>query len=67
MISQPVPQAPVFSKLKKVGTKAREDLQRINNPKTSHGKAAMFAKGGFVKAADGIASKGKTKAKQIKM
>ena len=30
-------------------------------------KGKPFAKGGFVKAADGVASKGKTKAKQVKM
>jgi hypothetical protein len=37
-----------------------------------HGKSGMekpskYANGGYVRAADGIASKGKTKAKQIKM
>ena len=31
------------------------------------GKASCYASGGYVRAADGIASKGKTKAKQIKM
>lgn len=37
-----------------------------------HGKSGMdkmtkYANGGYVRAADGVASKGKTKAKQIKM
>ena len=31
------------------------------------GKAKAYASGGFVRAADGIAQRGKTKAKQIKM
>lgn len=94
---------------KKFGSKSRPDLQRINKPKTLHGKSALFseggpmkeskammkkeigfmkakgapksmikhemkeagmkkmASGGFVRAADGVASKGKTKAKQITM
>ena len=88
---------------------SRPDLQRVNKPKTLHGKSALFseggpmkeskammkkeigfmkakgapksmikhemkeagmkkmASGGFVRAADGVASKGKTKAKQITM
>lgn len=33
----------------------------------SEAKGKPFAKGGFTRAADGIASKGKTKAKQIRM
>lgn len=94
---------------RKFGTGSRPDLQRINKPKTLHGKSALFSKGGdmkeskammkkeigfmkakgapksmikhemkeagmkkmasggFVRAADGVASKGKTKAKQITM
>ena len=31
------------------------------------GGTAKYAQGGFTRAADGVASKGKTKAKQIKM
>lgn len=94
---------------------SRPDLQRVNKPKTHHGKTALLseggpmkeskammkkevgfmkakgapksmikhemkeagmkkgggvkkmASGGFVRAADGVASKGKTKAKQIAM
>lgn len=93
---------------------SRPDLQRVNKPKTLHGKSALFseggpmkeskammkkeigfmkakgapksmikhemkeagmkkggtakyASGGFVRQADGVASKGKTKAKQITM
>jgi len=33
----------------------------------NHGGMTKMASGGFVRSADGIASKGKTKAKQIKM
>jgi hypothetical protein len=58
---------PAIGQTKKSGNKSRPDLQRLNNPKTRHGKAAMFSQGGFVRSADGIASKGKTKAKQVKM
>jgi hypothetical protein len=99
---------------RKFGDKSRPDLQRINKPKTLHGKSALFSEGGpmkeskammkkeigfmkakgapksmikhemkeagmkkggaakyagggFVRSADGVASKGKTKAKQITM
>lgn len=94
---------------RKFGDGSRPDLQRINKPKTQHGKSALYSKGGemkeskammkkevgfmkakgapksmikhemkeagmkkmasggFVRAADGVASKGKTKAKQIAM
>lgn len=31
------------------GTKSRADLQKINSPKTLHGKSALMAKGGEVK------------------
>jgi hypothetical protein len=30
-------------------------------------KGAKYANGGFVRSADGVAKKGKTKAKQVKM
>ena len=36
-------------------------------PMMNKGGMTKMASGGFVRAADGIASKGKTKAKQIKM
>jgi hypothetical protein len=92
---------------KTFGGQSRADLQKINNPKTEHGKSAFFnkggvmkesqamvkkevgfmkakgapksmikheqaevkkmASGGFLRKADGIASKGKTQAKQIVM
>jgi hypothetical protein len=58
---------PPIAQMKKPGGKPRPDLQRLNNPKTRHGKSAMFSQGGFVSSADGVASKGKTKAKQVKM
>ena len=72
----------------KFGTGSRVDRQKINKPKTRHGKMALFSKGGDmakckkmaaggetsmgkVKTAapskDGIAQKGKTKGKIIKM
>jgi hypothetical protein len=88
------------------GAGERPDLQRVNKPKTRHGKSTLFkeggevkeskammkkeigfmkakgapksmikhemkeakmASGGFVRSADGVASKGKTKAKQVTM
>jgi len=67
MFMAPPPQALEVAKMKKSGNRSRPDLQKLNNPKTRHGKAAMFSQGGFVRSADGIASKGKTKAKQVKM
>ena len=67
--------------------KTRADRQVANQPKTNHGQAALFKKGGQVMAKstdagnstkmqkvqtaapskDGVASKGKTKGKQIVM
>lgn len=89
--------------------KTREDLQKVNKPKTDHGKSALFNKGGamkedmamdkkqdvsmmkkaigqhdtqmhggkktklalkgggYVKAADGCATRGKTKGTMVKM
>ena len=90
------------------GGVSRADIQKVNKPKTEHGKSAFFnkggdtmaskmnpgfmammakkkagakaempmkkggtakkmASGGFTRSADGIASKGKTKAKQVRM
>ena len=71
------------------GAGSRPDRQKINNPKTAHGKSALFKEGGrmatkkmasggittakmgAVKTAapsrDGVATKGKTKGKEIKM
>lgn len=71
--------------------KGRPDRQKINEPKTQHGKMDLFNKGGTVMSKcgmkkggpvlgesmgkvktaapskDGVAQKGKTKGKQIKM
>lgn len=41
--------------------------QYAKGEKSEESKMKKMATGGFVRAADGIASKGKTKAKQIKM
>ena len=71
------------------GAERRPDRQKINNPKTAHGKSALFKEGGrmatkkmasggittakmgAVKTAapsrDGLATKGKTKGKEVKM
>ena len=71
------------------GAESRPDRQKINNPKTAHGKSALFKEGGrmatkkmasggittakmgTVKTAapsrDGVATKGKTKGKEVKM
>ena len=34
------------------GTGERADLQKVNKPKTLHGKSTLFAKGGEVKGTD---------------
>ena len=91
---------------KTFGSQSRADLQKLNIPKTDHGKSAFFNKGGpmkeskamvkkevgfmkakgapksmikheeaemkmaaggFLRKADGVASKGKTQAKKITM
>lgn len=50
----------------KPGMSTAKDGMKKPTPMASP-KMPAFAKGGFVKSADGIASKGKTKAKQIAM
>ena len=69
------------------GPETRADRQKINNPKTLHGKSALFKEGGQIMATknkaittakmgavktaapsrDGLAVKGKTKGKEVKM
>jgi len=63
------------------GGRTRPDVQKVNKPKTDHGKSAFFNKGGDTmakmnpgfmammakKKEDGIAEKGKTKGKMIGM
>ena len=69
------------------GGVSRADIQKVNKPKTDHGKMAFFKEGGSIMATknngittakmgkvrtaapskDGVASKGKTKGKQIVM
>ena len=51
---------------KKATPMAKTDMAGMMGMK-SGGKAKKMASGGFTRSADGIASKGKTKAKQIKM
>jgi len=71
----------------KGGTRERPDLQKVNTPKTLHGKTQLFKQGGRIMAKstdvgnaktmgkvataapskDGVASKGKTKGKQVVM
>ena len=75
------------SKLGTGGVRTRADIQKVNKPKTEHGKMAFFKEGGSTMATknngitkakmgsvrtaapskDGVASKGKTKGKQVKM
>ena len=45
----------------------KKDGAKAEMPMKKGGPAKKMASGGFTRAADGIASKGKTKAKQIKM
>jgi hypothetical protein len=52
-----------FAQFKKAG----KDEEAKGKGKPKMGGMAKYATGGFVRAADGIAQKGKTKAKQIKM
>ena len=89
-VGQEFVQADKGAKFDKAPTKSRADLQKINSPKTLHGKSAFFAKGGQVMATkkssgngitnakmgavktaapsrDGVAVKGKTKGKEVKM
>jgi hypothetical protein len=40
-----------FSKKRK-GTSSRPDLQKINKPKTDHGKSRLFKEGGLMKHSD---------------
>jgi hypothetical protein len=47
----PVGVAKEFSK-KKRGTSSRPDLQKINKPKTDHGKSSLFKEGGIMKHSD---------------
>ena len=68
------------------GSGTRADLQKVNKPKTLHGKTQLFKEGGQIMAKnqgittakmgkvktaapsrDGVAAKGKTKGKQVKM
>jgi hypothetical protein len=42
---------------KKFGSGSRADLQRINKPKTLHGKSALFKEGGTVKESKKMVSK----------
>ena len=48
---------------RKFGTGSRPDRQRINKPKTEHGKSALFSEGGEMKSMKKMASGGITKAK----
>lgn len=89
-VGQEFVQADKGMKFDKAPTKGRADLQKINSPKTLHGKSALFNKGGQVMATkkssgngitnakmgavktaapsrDGVAAKGKTKGKEVKM
>jgi hypothetical protein len=49
------------------GEQTRPDRQTVNKPKTSHGKSALFSKGGHVMATKKMASGGITKAKMGKV
>jgi hypothetical protein len=45
----------------------KEEAKEAGMKMARGGKTKMMASGGFTRAADGVAQKGKTKAKQIKM
>ncbi len=47
--------------------KKKDGMHKMPGGKMMKNSAMKMAGGGFVRAADGVASKGKTKAKQIKM
>jgi hypothetical protein len=51
-VGVPVDVAKEFSQASKIKPtdKTREDLQKINKPKTDHGKSALFNKGGSMKS-----------------
>lgn len=55
--------------MKKAGVpkKIVREEQAEANEMCGGGKVKKMAKGGYVRAADGVASRGKTKAKQVKM
>ena len=52
---------------KKEGKHKMPDGKMMKDSAMNKGGMTKMAGGGFVRAADGVASKGKTKAKQIKM
>ena len=52
---------------KKKGMHKMPDGKMMKDSAMNMGGMTKMATGGFVRAADGVASKGKTKAKQIKM
>ena len=52
---------------KKEGMHKMPDGKMMKNSAMNKGGMTKMATGGFVRQADGVASKGKTKAKQIKM
>ena len=56
-------QADKGMKFDKAPTKSRADLQKINSPKTLHGKSALFSKGGQVMATKKSSGNGITNAK----
>lgn len=85
-VGQEFTQADKGMKFDKAPTKSRADLQKINSPKTLHGKSQLFKEGGQIMATnkaittakmgkvktaapsrDGVATKGKTKGKEVKM
>jgi hypothetical protein len=56
-----------FAQFKKAGKDEEAKGKGAKSEKPKMNPFKKFAVGGFVRAADGIAQKGKTKAKQIKM
>ena len=62
-VGQEFVQADKGAKFGKAPTKSRADLQKINSPKTEHGKSAFFKQGGQVMATKKSSGNGITNAK----
>lgn len=62
-VGQEFVQADKGMKFSKAPTKSRADLQKINSPKTLHGKSAFFKEGGQVMATKKSSGNGITNAK----
>jgi hypothetical protein len=66
---KPVPEEPMYKKGGKIADKAGRAMKKRTPDKMGRAMVKKYNEGGsvFRKAADGIASKGKTKGKMVKM